>query len=96
MRRCRDMGIGVQREAGGEVPQHAGHRLDIHAVLQGNGCEGVAEIVESDLWNTSPFEDTLQHIVDAVRGDGTAVRGGKHIDIIGFAFLFFQNFYCLL
>ena len=35
------MGIGVQSEACGEVTQHAGHRLDIHAVLEGNGCEGV-------------------------------------------------------
>ena len=48
---CRggDMGIGVQGEAGGEVAQHTGYGLDIHTILQGNGSEGVAEIMESDL-----------------------------------------------
>ena len=48
---CRggDMGIGVQGEACGEVAKHAGHGLDIHTILQGNGCEGVAEVMESDL-----------------------------------------------
>ena len=29
------MGIGVQGEASGEVTQHAGYSLDVHAVLQG-------------------------------------------------------------
>ena len=28
------MGIGVQGEPGGEVTQHAGHRLDVHSVLE--------------------------------------------------------------
>ena len=35
------MGVGVQGEACGEVTQHAGYRLDVHAVLQGDGGEGV-------------------------------------------------------
>ena len=35
------MGIGVQSEACREVAQHAGYRLDIHAVLECDGCEGV-------------------------------------------------------
>ena len=42
------MGIGVQGEACGEVTQHAGYGLDVHTVLQGDGCEGVTEVVESD------------------------------------------------
>ena len=41
--------IGVQGEACGEVAEHAGYRLDIHAVLEGNGSKGVAEVMESDL-----------------------------------------------
>ena len=49
--------------------------------------------MESDLGNTGPFKYPLQHIVDAVRRDGTVVRGGEHIGVIGFLFLFFQNFY---
>ena len=75
------MGIGVQSEACGEVTQHAGHRLNIHAVLKRNGGEGVAEVMESDLRDASSFEDALQHIVDAVRGDGTAIGRGKHVNV---------------
>ena len=67
------MGIGVQGEACGEVAQHAGHRLDVHSVLQRNGCEGVAEVVESDLGNACSLQYTLEHIVHTVRRDGAAV-----------------------
>ena len=87
------MSIGVQSEACREVTQHTGHGLDIHTVLEGDSGEGVAEVMESDLRDASPFEDALQHIVDAVRGDRAAVRRGKHIGVIGFGFLLFENFY---
>ena len=46
------MSVGVQGEACGEVAQHTGHGLNVHSVLQGDGCEGVAEVVESDLRDT--------------------------------------------
>jgi hypothetical protein len=42
------MGVGVQREAGREVAEYAGYRLDINSVLQGYCSEGVAEVVEYD------------------------------------------------
>ena len=67
------MGIGVQGEACGEVAQHTGYRFDVHSVLQRDGGEGVAEVVESDLRDTSPLQHSLQHIVDAVWGAGAAV-----------------------
>ena len=65
---CRggDVGVGVQGEAGGEVTQHAGHRFYIHTVLQGDGGEGVAEIVEPDLWDPGSGQHSLEHIVDTV------------------------------
>ena len=75
------MGVGIQGEACGEVTQHAGYGLDVHTVLQGDGSEGVAEVMESDLRDASPLQYTLQHVVDAVRGDGTAVGGREHISI---------------
>ena len=53
------MCIGIQGEACGEVAQHAGHRLDVHAVLQRDGCKGVAEVMESDLRDASPFQHSL-------------------------------------
>ena len=67
------MGVGVQGEACREVPQHTGHGLDVHSVLEGDSCEGVAKVMESDLGDASSFEDALQHVVHAVRGDRTAV-----------------------
>ena len=77
---CRggDMGIGVQGEACGEVTQHAGHRLDVHTILESDGSEGVAEVMESDFRDARPFQHPLQHIVHTVRGDGTTVGTGTH------------------
>ena len=49
------MSVGVEGESCGEVSQHAGHSLDVHAVLEGDSCEGVAEVMESDLWDASFF-----------------------------------------
>lgn len=43
------MGVGVQGEAGGEVAQHTADGLDVHAVLEGEGGEGMTEVVEPNL-----------------------------------------------
>ena len=89
------MGIGVQGEVCGEVTQHTGHRLDVHTVLERDGGEGVSEVMESDLRDARPFKHTLQHIVHAVRGDGTAVGGREHMGVVSLAFLLPQDFDCL-
>lgn len=89
------MGIGVQGESCGEVTQHTADRLNVHTVLECNGGESVTEVVESDLRDARSFKHTLEHIVDAVRGDGTTVGRGKYILVIGFPFLFSQDFDCL-
>ena len=95
---CRsgDMGVGVQGEACGEVTQHTADGLDIHSVLQCDGCEGVAEVVKSDLRDASPFEDAPEHIVDAVRRDGANLGRGEYVLVMGLGFLLFQDFYRLL
>lgn len=36
-----NMGIGIEGEAGGEVAEHTADRLDVHAVLECDGGEGV-------------------------------------------------------
>ena len=61
------MCIGVQCEPGGEVAEHSTDGLDIHTVLQGDGGKGVAEVVESDLWDTCSCQHSFEHIVYAVR-----------------------------
>ena len=90
-----DMGVGVQGEASGEVAQHSGHGLYVHAILQCDGCKGVSEVVESDLRDAGPCQHSFEHIVDTVRRNGTPVRGGEDILVIGFCLLCFKNFYCL-
>ncbi len=55
------MGIGVQGEACGEVAEDGGHRLDVYPVLQGNGGEGVAEVVESYLGYACSCQYSFQH-----------------------------------
>ena len=71
------MGVGVEREASGEVTQHTGHRLDVHTVLQCDSCEGVAEVVESNLRDACPCQHSFEHIIHAIRRDGTTVRIGQ-------------------
>ena len=73
------MGVGVQSEAGGEVAQHAGNGLDVHAVLQRQRREGMAQVVEADAGQPRPLQHPVQHVVHAVRRDGTAGGRGEHI-----------------
>ena len=95
---CRsgDMGIGVQCEPSRKVTQHAGHGLDVHTILERDGCEGVAEVMEPNLRDARSLRNPLQHVIYTVRGNGSATRRGKHIGVIGFPFLFFQGFCRLL
>ena len=86
------MGIGVQGEASGEVTQHSADCLDVHSVLECDGCEGVAEVVESDLRDSGSLQNPLQHIVHTIRRDGASVGRGKHILVMGFVFLLLENF----
>ena len=50
------MGVGVQGEARGEVAEHTADCFNVYAILQGDGCEGVTKVVESDLWDTCPCQ----------------------------------------
>ena len=81
------MGIGIKSETCGEMTKHAADGLDVYTILQCDGGKGVAEIVESDLRDTCSFKDSLQHVVDAVRGDGAAVGGWEYILVMGLGFL---------
>ena len=68
------MCVGVEGESCGEVPQHTGHRLDVHAVLQRQRCEGVAEVMEPDFRQSRSLQHSVEHVQHAVRGDGASVR----------------------
>ena len=64
------VGIGVQCEARGVMTQHGGDRFHIHAILERHRCESVSEVMEADTWQSRPFQDSLQHVQNAVRGHG--------------------------
>lgn len=38
------MGVGVQGKPSAVVPQHPGHRLYVHSILEGQRCERVPQI----------------------------------------------------
>ena len=68
------MGIGVQGEACGEVTQHAGYGLDVHTILERDGCEGVAEVMAEEMtwlmfrtvFADSPFGCSLDSILSTL------------------------------
>ena len=67
------MGVGVQGEPGGEVPQHTGHCLDVHSVLQSQGGEGMPEVMKPHPGQSRPLQHPVEHVQDTVRRDGPAV-----------------------
>ena len=66
------MGVSIQCKARREVPQHTGHRLDVHAVLQCQRGEGVSEVMEADAGQPRPLQHPVQHVQHAVRRHGAA------------------------
>ena len=62
-----DVGVGVQREPRRVVAQHTADGLDVHAVLQGHGREGVTEVMKAYAGQPSPFQNPLEHMQHAVR-----------------------------
>ena len=55
---------------------HSGESLDIHAVFQRHGGEGVAQIVKAYLLALRSFEDLLEFAVDRVRIPRLALLDG--------------------
>lgn len=81
------MGVGIQGEARRVVAQDAGHRLGVHAVLDGQRCIGVVQVVEADVLGDTCLlaQDFAEaaHAVGAIHLPGD--RGGKHDGIEGVA-----------
>ena len=55
------MGVGSKGEPCTAVTQHAGYSLNIDAILQGKGREGVPQVVEADMFQ--PGICKTQHIL---------------------------------
>ena len=89
------MSVGVQREACRKMPQHTRYGLDVHAVLQCQRCEGVAQVMEPHLRQPCPRQYPEQHMQHAIWGDGVAVRRWEYILTSYFFLLRLENFYCI-
>ena len=72
------VGVGSEGEPGTAVPQHAGYGLYIDSVLQGEGCEGVPQIMEADMFQSGILENLLMelhHRIGVIHPSGHR-RGG--------------------
>ena len=60
------MGIGIQREPCREVTQHTRHGFYIHAILEGQRGERMAEIMKPNLRQARPVQHPVERIKHAV------------------------------
>ena len=75
-----DMGVDVQGGGTGHMADDGGEGLDIHAVLQGGGGEGVAQVMEADVLTIGPFQNRGQSFPHCrwVHGRILFDWGGEH------------------
>ena len=62
----RSVGVGAESESGIIVAEHTADGFDVHAILQCQRCEGMSEIMKSDVRQPSILQDLLVQIYDGV------------------------------
>ena len=85
------MGIGIQGEACGEVAEHTADRLDVHTVLESDGGEGMAEVMESDLQDTALASTRLSTLFTLPGEMGPPLGEGNTYWALVFAFCCFRT-----
>ena len=63
----RGVGVGTQGKSRRVVAQGAGQGLHIHAVFQGQRCEGVSEVMESNVLSADGFQDFVMGVTEGIR-----------------------------
>ena len=71
-----NMGVCVQGKTRRVVSQHSGEGFYVYTILQGQNRECKPQVMESDSFQSSPFQHPLEHVQDAVRGHRASERGG--------------------
>ena len=71
-----DVAVDVDGGGGADVADDGGQSLDVHAVLQRRGREGMAEVVEPNILAPGPVKGLFHFAVDALRVDGAGAAGG--------------------
>ena len=78
------MGVGAESEARVIVSQCAGHRLDVHTVLEGQRGEGVSEVVEPDVLRADGLQDLLMGVAEGIRVEhGAGLGRHKQVRTVG-------------
>ena len=85
------MSVGAQSESCVVVPQHGGDGLDVHAVLEGQGGEGVTQVVEPKVFQTSILENPLMQRGYGIRVVHTSGAGGGEEPGIGWVLGVFSH-----
>ena len=69
----RGMGVGVQGETRRVVAQRAGQRLYVYPTFQRQRCEGVAQVMESDVLRADGLQNFIVGSPEGVR----VIHGGR-------------------
>ena len=78
----RGVGIGAQGESCRVVAKGAGQGLYIHAVFQGQRCEGMSEVMEPNVLRTNSLKNFLMGVPEGIRVEHPASLGRReHIRI---------------
>jgi hypothetical protein len=62
------MGVGIQSDAYGGVPQHRGGDLGVDVLAEKQRGAGVAEVVEADRRQVGLLQERLERAVSEIRG----------------------------
>ena len=77
------VGVGSQGKACIIVSQHAADGFDVYSVLKRQGCEGVSEVMKSNVRQPSILQDLLVQVYDGVWVVHLAgCRRGEHVGIL--------------
>ena len=85
----RSVGVGAECKSGVIVAEHTADGFDVHSVLQCQRCEGMSEVVKSDVRQSRVLQDLLVQVYDGVWVVHlTGCRRGEHVGILGMLFVF--------
>ena len=62
-----DVAVNINRRSRRNMPDDGGERFHVHAVLQGGGCKGMAQVVEADVLALRPHQYFFHLSIDALR-----------------------------
>ena len=71
----RSVGVGAECESSVIVAEHTADGFNVHPILQCQRCEGVSEVVKSDVLSADGLQDLLMGVAEGVRVEHGAGLG---------------------